>query len=328
MGYFSAFQRIDEVSTFRIYTPDIRFNTFLYSSLIQTGANVIEIIDDPSKLLGKSRTINQRVLPSNKENYGKISKSIYGIFSKYSKNIPKNNKKLLNTLKNTEMLITDLLYSVEQGSDLIYIGEIPNIIQFKSSIHPDIYYPLTTLLSSITTHNVFIPSPISSIPKSEVNRFDEIIKSDIFLEYSEKQKLLSKYSFNKVVESIKIGAEKLIASNPNILGIYNNLTSLIPLSKLINPQLGEIAEITSNVMANISGENKNVVIYMYKDITLEVFKNKFDIAMSRFKDDLLKWTEEGFKLAIDQKIDKKDITPFLKKYINQNKINKWENYND
>jgi hypothetical protein len=322
MGYFTAFQRIDEISDFKIYAPDIRFNTFLYSSLMQTGANLIEIIDDPSKLLKKSKTINERVLQSNKESYRKVSKSIYALFSKYAKDIPKSNKKLLDTLKNTEMLIVDLLYSVERGSDLIFTGKIPDLTPYKSSLQPDIYYPLTTLLSTITTHDLFVPSPIAFISKSEINKFDAIIKSDIFLEYSEKHKLLSSYNFNKIADPIKVGAEKLVASNPQLLGIYNNLTSLIPLSKLISPQLGEIAEISNNVLANISGKNTNLVIYMYRDITLDVFKTKFDVVMNRFEADFLKWTREGVKLAIDQKISKNKFIPFLKRYISQNKEKK------
>jgi hypothetical protein len=320
MGYFSAFQKIDTISTFRIYAPDIRFNTFLYSSLIQTGADLIEVIDDPHKLFGESRTINQRVLESDKNSYLKLSETIHIFFNKYIKRITKN-KILSSSLMNAEMLTTDLLYSVGRGSDFIFSGEIPDLLPYKALLQPEFYYPLQNLLSCIGSHDLFIPSPISTISKLEVDKFNSLIKSDIYSEYSEKHKLLNGNSINLIANSIKISAEKLVASNPYTLGLYNNLTSFISISKLVNPKLGEIAGIVNDSLTN-SSRNNNVIIYRYKDITLDAFKTKFDISMSRLEDDMLKWLKEAVILAKERKISKTSFFPFIKKYIIQNKDKK------
>lgn len=270
MSYFSALQEIDKISHFRIYTPDIQTNTFLYSSLMQTGANVIEIISDPSNLLEHSKAIKKRVIESNKKDYGELSSTINKIFSKYTKKAEKSNKKLVSTLENAQVFIVDLLFSARRGSDFLFAGELPNIKPFKSFLQPDLYCPLQNILSLVTTQGLFVSSPISSILKSEVTKFDSIINSDIYLEYSKSHKLLEIYSLKKIADSIKLNTEKLIAANPTLLSIYNNLTSLIPLSKLVDPKFGELAQTANSVLTKLSDSNnrQNIVIYMYRDIML------------------------------------------------------------
>ena len=276
MGYLSAFNAIDNIHHFKIYTPDIQFNTFFYSSLIQTGANFIEVISDPKKMLSRSETIKDRVLISNKDEYGKVSSRIDKIFSKYTN---KKNKKLNKELDYAKLLITDLIYGARKGLDIIYTGKLPNLTKYSKILSPDLYYPLNTLINGIVSNNLFIASPISLIAKSDIKKFDAIINSDIYLNYSNAHTKLSFDQLKNAAVSIKETSEKLIASNSLSLSIYNNLTSIIPFSKLINPELGEIAQAANSMLTSISDANnrKNITIYMYKDVALKHVKDHVNI---------------------------------------------------
>ncbi len=149
MGAFSVYKDIDQMPNFKVYTPDIQFNTFLYSSLIQTGANIIEIVDDYSNLLSHSKTIKERLVKAKNDDYIQISEKIGKIFSKYSDALHHKNKDLFRQLHITRVFIIDLLYSARNGSDFIFTDKLPNITPFKLIIQPDLYYPLENVLSAI-----------------------------------------------------------------------------------------------------------------------------------------------------------------------------------
>lgn len=316
MGYFSAFQSIDQISLFKKYAPDIQFNTFFYTSLIQTGANLIEIIDDPTHFFSSSKTIEQRLLEADRENYKKICIRTENIFIKYA-NFYKNNKELKDTLHDLKMLIIDLIYCSRKGSDFIFVGDMPSLEKYENILPSELYFPIKNLLSFIENGSIFITSPIGIIPSSEVRKFDSIIKSDIYVDYAKSQQMLFNNNIDNVKENIRIASEKLIASKPLFLSIYNNITSLLPLTKLINSQVGEFANIAKDFLTkNTALDNRqNIVIYRYKDIALNHFKKTYDISFQRLEDDLFKWSKEAIFEAKVKKIKEKDLLPYVKKYI-------------
>ncbi len=119
-----------------------------------------------------------------------------------------------------------------------------------------------------------------------------------------------------------MNSEKLVAANPTLLSIYNNLTSLIPLSELINPNLGKIAEVANSVFTKSSDSRQNIIIYMYRDMLLDRFKIQLDIAESRFIKDAENWLLEGLKKAFEQNLNFEEAKKYARKYLDTKKKEK------
>lgn len=310
-GYFSVFQDIEKIDFIKAYAEDIQFNTCLYSSLIQTGANFIEVFEENSNLLNKSEYIKDRVIKINDQNYNEIKSRINKVFSIYESS-SKGNKELEEELWNTKILLCDLLYCVHRNSDFIYTGKFPSLVRFKDSLPNDFYLPLITLLSSVESKDIFSPNPVSLISKDEVKKFDNIIQSDIYDNYVKSHANL-RTKQGKSIKNLKLQGEKLIASNPSLLSLYNNLALIVPITKLIKPELGEFTEVIKDISTSTDTKNtKNIIIYKYRDIALDHFGSQFNISMKRFEKDLNSWALESLEEGLKMKLPREKLFEFVK----------------
>lgn len=325
-GFFSALDNVGNLDFFKIYSPDIQFHTWFYTSLIQTGANFIELIDDPYNLFSNSEYIKKRVIKAKDIEYRQIHDRVRNIFEQYVVEQPKN-KKLKHAIMYPQMLIVDMLYSLNRGCDLIYAGEVPEVTTYARYLSPELSQPLEYLFSYIQTEKMFIPSPISLISKDKVKVFSTLVDSDIYIRYSHSQESLRAQKVKETLGNIKLGAEKLVSSNPTTLGLYNNATLLIPLTKLVFSKFGKLGDILYNTVenANKSKNRDNLIIHHYKDISLEQFKSKFDISWSRFEEDFVKWLLEGLKMARTQKMTWEKAKVFAERYAVKQKEMKLRN---
>lgn len=315
LGYFSAFQAASNVPLFKKYTPEMQFNTWFYTSLLQTGGKYIELLDDPMDIMGKSELIKERIIPANKGNYQKLSERVHKVIQKHTRQDILAKKKP-NTL---ELFLTDLLYSANSGSDLIYSGEIPNISKYQKIVSPELYGLINQLQDNITTTDIFTPSPIGFIKKTEIRKFNDIINSDIYAEYSISQELGISSNIQNLISNIKLKAERLVASNSTLLSLYNSPTSIVNIVNLINPRFGVFSE---NILERKKTFSENLTIYRYKNLASDRFISQFELSMDRFSNDMLKWSKIALQKAKQRNVPKDQIIPFIKDYLTNERIRK------
>ncbi len=323
-GFFSALNDVGNLDFFKTYSPDIQFHTWFYTSLIQTGANFIELVDGPSNLFSNSEYINKRVIKAKDIDYRQIHDRVRSIFEQHVVGQPKDKKTKSEML---QWLIIDILYSLKSGCDLIYTEDVPEVTTYAKYLSPELSQPLEYLFSNIKTEKMFVPSPISLISKDKVKIFSSLVDSDIYIKYSQSQESLRTQKIKETLKNIKLGAEKLVASNPTTLGLYNNGASLIPLTKLVFSKFGKLGNILYDTIKNANKfrDRDNLIIHQYKDISLDQFKSKFDISWSRFEEDFTKWFIEGLKIAMRQKMTSKKAAVFAVEYAKKQKKTKLRN---
>ncbi len=320
IGFFSALNDVGNLDFFKTYSPDVQFHTWFYTSLIQTGANFIELIENPSNLFSNSEYIKKRIIRTKDVDYQQTHDRIKNIFQKYTVEHPKD-KETKNAMIYPQLLIVDMLYGLKRCCDIIHTGDVPQVKIYAKHFSPELSKPLEYLFSNIQIERMFIPSPISLISKDKVKIWSSLVDSDIYIKYSQSQERLRDQKGKETLNNIKLSAEKLISSNPAALGLYNNAASLIPLTELVSSKLGKLGGILYDTIeaANKSNNRDNLIIHHYKDISLDQFKSKFDISWSRFEEDFTKWFLEGLEIAIKQKMTWKKAAAFAEQYAKKQK---------
>lgn len=314
VGFFTALRDVGKSNVFQTYTSDLSFPTWLYSSLIQTGASFLELADDPGNLFSASHTMQQRLIEAKAHVYEKICTQVSDLFSAYT---PKSSgEKLGNDLRQANVIVTSLLYALHSGSNLVLTMDVPNLDTYKGELSPEFYNPIRNVLQSIRNAEIYTAAPIGIIAREEIKKYESLIDSDIYSKYATAHKLLARGPNKQKLTALRVNSEKLIASNPGLLGIYNNLTYFLSLADifLMSTRLARLGSLAIKA-ADFESSSKNIMIYKYKNVSLDYFGSQVELTFRRFAGDLKKWLAEGIKLAIHQGKKNGAVIEFAKKYV-------------
>ncbi|MDH5532964.1 MAG: hypothetical protein OEX81_00875, partial [Candidatus Pacebacteria bacterium] len=209
VGYLSGLDSVSAI--FENNTPDFKFRTFIYTSLLQSGSNFIQIFDHKEGVFDNKSPefIQKRLLVSDAKKYFDIQSRVSDIFKKYTFGI-NDDKNIINDFNNAQLFFVDLIYSIKTGSDFIFTGYIPELSKYKEKLPLEFYQPIHNVLGSIKQDDIFVPNTIGIIDKPAVKKLNEIIESDIYLDYSESQNQLNTSFTKKIISNIKLSAEKVV----------------------------------------------------------------------------------------------------------------------
>jgi hypothetical protein len=206
--HLSAIETLDEVLNLPVLTkecklPKMDFVGIFFSTMIQCGVEEFVLISP--NVLSKRYCLNSDFL-SNRitfdsdltNKYYRIYDKILPLFKEYceNENLEKENKSQLNT---TQMFLTDLLFGMKTNlsSTTTFVSPYPDLTKLKSMLAPELYYPIRNLIMSIEEDDLKLPLPSKSILHDNIQKYEEIIDSNIFSNYAISHQNLQNNSISK-----------------------------------------------------------------------------------------------------------------------------------
>lgn len=248
--------------------------------MIQMGIDRIEItkydeIHFPNKQLLGSRVTN---------NSGASWAEAYMLLAKlFEKHIPDFNPEKPNPDEICELIqfLSEVLYALAERRSLAVLWPIPNWTSIRERLPIELLLPIDQLFSGF--HNISTNSPYlqTTVTRDSVERFQEVIRSDLFENYAKSRSLLERLTNNenKAVKYVNEAAQALCDQYSRLLQRRNLITSLLPFTaKVVSNTLGElpghVAEFASTVASQWENANQQLVIYELDPIVKKIVSSK------------------------------------------------------
>jgi hypothetical protein len=170
-----------------------------------------------------------------------------------------------------QSFLCELIDSMSLGSSLLLPSGIPDFAEAESLLPSELGVPVSTLLSSLTDVQTTGPVPQKVMSSENIHRFNEIITSDMFLEYSKAQTELDcvDYPIDKALPEIANKGRALFAKNKNVLALKKSSAGILQITpKLIDAAFGKlpgaISEVAANLGLNLMESRRRIVIYDFR----------------------------------------------------------------
>lgn len=271
----------------KLYEP-VNLKSLFYSYMLQNGIDGFEVFLKEKDNLGKDNLGFKNTFKSMKEPLYKsqfLSKRVYPLNSKewiescakvfyYFKNrlgedcfINEKNKGLLQL----SHFLINLLYSVKNNTCFTNLAPIPNVESFEGKFPADIYFPIKSLVQNLITVKTEVPYLTKIIDSKSIKIFDELMRSDLFNQYTSAHGKLDKlYPFRKdnAQDKIKSLARKIYLNHEQLTKIKSVSIKILPISaKIIDTVFGKfsglILEIVSKSLDEILNNKRQIVFYEY-----------------------------------------------------------------
>ncbi len=82
------------------------------------------------------------------------------------------------------LFLADLMLAVKRKTSLVWLNPIPNIYDLQNSMPPELFIIIRNLMLAIEHEAASVPIPKSFISAEHFRRFQDVIGSDLFGNYS------------------------------------------------------------------------------------------------------------------------------------------------
>lgn len=256
--------------------PELDLQFIVYSSLIQSGAERIQLNQDYVHKVSGSPPPLKRTLPFPLiEYFNLFNKVQYPFKSLLPKNYDKDER--YSEVGCLEYFITDLLFALRYSAAPVTVLPLPSIIKLQEILPTELFISIKSLLSSVDSSTRDVQLPIATISETNVRRFEEVIESDLFDKYISSHKnleILSVSESKAINETIDTGNE-LLRKNTDLLRTNNAKISLLPITeKFFKYNFSQLLEYTSKSWAKVAtnnfNKNRRIVVYQLNPILDDV----------------------------------------------------------
>lgn len=252
LGWIKAANISLNHKAFLEYLPKVDFESLIYSSLIQCGASQFEV--DPIFIdkIPQNEFIKKRFRIAPKKVI-KIRNLVYMSFYNLLKS-----QAQVDELHRIINFIADLLIAVERKCAVISFKGIPDIKDLRSKLPAELYLPIYTLLNSFQEISMVTPIPKVSASREQVERFREILESNVYANYMEKHSLLG--------SSSKLTNSTLKSLNSISKNVVNKFTDSVKLKKISVSLLSTSANLIETIWGKLPGSVANFAIRLFSSI--------------------------------------------------------------
>lgn len=257
------------------YIPSpVNVDAIVYGTMIQCGVEKFETQEYIESLV-ESKFLRARFsyFPENK--YVKSRQIVSDIFSRFPPHRPQSETDIAK-LTNVEILkefIIDLITSIEYQSSCITLLPIPEIKELEGQLPPELFYPIKTLINSFEPLAPSLPCPRLSVRSMDVNRFQQLISSDLFSNYSSQHGILEKSSISKdyALTNVVESGSNIVKKNIDFLQLRELIISILPVtSSLIDTVFGKLpgalADHFANLLTSFIKNEKRIIVYQLDSI--------------------------------------------------------------
>lgn len=249
----------------------VDLHAIFYACMIQSGIEKFAISGRPASF-SKSKFLLNRISPFPSDSWHKALKSVESSID------PPASKEAVKVKASAALnyFLVDLMVAVKQKSSIVIAHPLPDITGLENHLPPEIYIPVRNLLSTIETNDLKLPLPKNFISSENIKRFQEIISSDLFSQYSLSHQALENRSTpkEKALSHVVAKGQSLLNNN-DLLRAKRTAISLIPLSsKIIDVVFGKLpgtlAEFFGQQLSQLLKEDRRIVIYRFDPLVKEL----------------------------------------------------------
>lgn len=164
----------------------------------------------------------------------------------------------------------DLLAGMENGAAIVNVAGVPTADEVRASFTPDIAQPVCMLLSAFNRSEETLPAPAQTIEREMVDRFKEIMQSDVYQRYSKAHELVEFDETQSALTAVRQKSKDLLSSGGKALmtrKVSVGVISLVP--KIVDSAFGklpgDIAQFAGDVANRFLEDRRKIVVYEFSD---------------------------------------------------------------
>lgn len=300
VGHWNAFDRVTSMMNDIFLGRKSRLEPLFYSSLFQAGITEFLLDESMQKRIPQSEFIQSKVSLLSED---KGQKDVSVVRSFFSEHLPEDYQRdpKYSDVWLLESFLSDLCVGLKNNVDIISTSNLPEIESYQDLLTPEVLLPIDILLSSIKEESTVGPFPRLTVDKADVEAFTNIVKSDLFDQFSSAQGELSEQMLPVAgtLSKIKRLGTEIQKMDPSRLKLTRLSLSLLPVIPKITDAVcgklpGSVADYFSKIVEPMLKEHKRLVIYdashirdsLFVQTLVTISKNKDpeDVCMQRFKE--------------------------------------------
>jgi hypothetical protein len=177
-----------------------------------------------------------------------------------------------------EAFLGDLMDAMESGSALLAISGAPDQSELERLLPPELLLPIGHLLDSFEMVETPEIVPRSSLDREQLERFQQVLSSDVFSGYVSAQSALDEATRSLPVAldtAIKAGRE-VVKNNPTLLTLRRGSAGVLSVTpKLIDAAFGKLpgalAEAAAKLGISYLEDRKRVTVYDFREVIQRIF---------------------------------------------------------
>lgn len=200
--------------------------------------------------------------------------------------------------------VHDLIVGMKNGTAVINVSGIPSQEKVRASLPPDLALPICSILASIQATDELLPAPKGLLKKEPLERFDELLQSNAFSNYTAAHLAIETDAKQEAFEHLRLYGHKLLQQGNDLLCNRRVTFNILPIAaKLIDIGFGklpgELAKVASETAQQYFSDRSNIVIYQFEDCMRSYLDDKIlhlmceIVAQPDIVSDLLRNTRKG-----------------------------------
>ncbi len=175
--------------------------------------------------------------------------------------------------------VTELLDAMSTGASLLSPWGVPDMAEAEAQLPSELSVPLANLFSAFTDFQTSSPIPQKVVQSEDVQRFDEIISSDLFSTYAAAQASLDDLEspITTALPNVLSTGRNVFFTNKKLLQLTKTNVGILQMTpKLVDAVFGKLpgalAEVSANLGISLLESKRRVVVYDFgssmKDVLL------------------------------------------------------------
>jgi len=177
-----------------------------------------------------------------------------------------------------QAFLADLFDAMGTGAAVLSPWGIPDIAETHELLPSEFAVLLSNLLGGIQVLTSTSPIPQRFVPRDDLERFNQILTSDLFGEYVSKQGQLddANYTVSTALQDIAIAGRKVFSRYPRLLTLKNTCLGVLQITpKIIDAAFGKLpgalAEMGARLGLSLLESRRRIVIYDFRPTLEEIF---------------------------------------------------------
>jgi hypothetical protein len=248
-----------------------------YASSFQAGIDEFLVADIESMPGPRSTFVLDRTRRLSKE---KSRQSYDLISSALSRHLPhgweRNDQ--YSAVWGMQAFLVDLFDAMGTGASVLSPWGIPDIAETRELLPSEFAVLLSNLLGGIQILTSASPIPQRFVQRDDLERFNQILTSDLFGEYVSRQAQLddANCSVSATLQDIAIAGRKVFSKYPRLLTLKNTCLGVLQITpKIIDAAFGKLpgalAEMGARLGLSLLESRKRIVIYDFQSTVEEIF---------------------------------------------------------
>lgn len=247
-----------------------------YATAFQAGVDEFLVPDSKDRPTPKTDFLAARTLYIPREDTEKHWNLARAAFSAY---LPDGweRKEEFSAIWPLESFLVELMDAMSAGACVLSSSGIPDLGEADALLPSELSIPLHNLLAAINDFQTPSPVPQKAIPTEDIQRFNDILASDIFSNYVSAQYSLEDSStlLEKSLPTVASSARLVFSRTPQLLQLRKTGLGVLQLTpKLVDAVFGKLpgalADLAAKLGSDFLEQRRRVVIYDFRSSVKDV----------------------------------------------------------